>query len=327
MAFAAAIEIDPKRAEAYEKLADTYLAMGDEDSALQALWDGYDATGDDRLQVRIDELTVPEPSFALTPEPAPTLETTSEPTGEPTQTLEPTPAPEPTPTPEPTPMPEPTPTPTPSSDFQIENGVLTKYSGPGGAVTIPNGVTRIGERAFEDCDSMTSITIPTSVTSIGESAFYDCGGITSVYIPDSVTNIEGAAFYCCSNLASANIPNGITTVPYNLYSQCALTSIVIPYGVTSIGGAAFTNCTSLVSVTIPSSVTFIDMWAFDGCNLSNVYYSGSPEQWASISEDDYGCGLIFGEYDGDGEFHPLQPVSGICEVQSYPNNYRIHFGS
>lgn len=73
IAFTAAIEIDPKQAEAYEKLADAYLALGDTDAALRALRNGYAVTENARLQARINELTesestpMPEPTSALAP--------------------------------------------------------------------------------------------------------------------------------------------------------------------------------------------------------------------------------------------------------------------
>ena len=99
------------------------------------------------------------------------------------------------------PAPTPTPTPTPSvSEFNIENGVLTKYNGKGGAVTIPNTVKAIGEDAFFDCTTLTSVTIPSGVTSIGGWAFYDCKNLTSVTIPASVTSIEDWGFRWCDAL-------------------------------------------------------------------------------------------------------------------------------
>ena len=85
-------------------------------------------------------------------------------------------------------------------DFKIEDGVLTKYTGAGGDVTIPNSVTSIGTYAFYDCSSLTSVTIPNSVTSIGEYAFCGCSSLTSVTIPNSVTSIGDSAFYGCSDL-------------------------------------------------------------------------------------------------------------------------------
>ena len=87
-----------------------------------------------------------------------------------------------------------------AKEFFIENGVLKKYKGSGGDVTIPDGVTSIGENAFSDCASLTSITIPDGVTSIGEHAFYNCSSLTSITIPDSVTSIGKYTFWGCREL-------------------------------------------------------------------------------------------------------------------------------
>ena len=64
-------------------------------------------------------------------------------------------------------------------------------------VTIPDGVTSIGDYAFSSCSGLTSVTIPDSVTSIGYEAFAYCTGLTSVTIPDSVTSIGQIAFVKC----------------------------------------------------------------------------------------------------------------------------------
>ena len=63
-------------------------------------------------------------------------------------------------------------------------------------------VTSIGDEAFRDCTSLTSITIPDGVTSIGYSAFSDCTGLTSITIGDSATSIGYSAFYNCTGLTS-----------------------------------------------------------------------------------------------------------------------------
>ena len=72
------------------------------------------------------------------------------------------------------------------------------------SVTIPDGVTSIGSSAFEYCGSLESVTIPDGVTSIGDSAFNGCSSLTSVTIPDGVTSIGDSAFYCCDNLTTVN---------------------------------------------------------------------------------------------------------------------------
>ena len=52
-------------------------------------------------------------------------------------------------------------------DYVIKDGVLIKYRGPGGDVTIPEGVTEIGSSAFDGCTRLTDINIPGSVREIG----------------------------------------------------------------------------------------------------------------------------------------------------------------
>ena len=95
------------------------------------------------------------------------------------------------------------------------------YGSYSGNVTIPTkiiyqsttySVTSIGDKAFYDCDGLTSVTIPNSVTSIGNYAFFYCGGLTSVTIPNSVTSIGDYAFRYCSSLTSVTIPNSVKTI-------------------------------------------------------------------------------------------------------------------
>ena len=101
-------------------------------------------------------------------------------------------------------------------------------------------VTSIGDSAFKDCTTLTSVTIPDSVTSIGKYAFHSCISLEIVTIGGSVTSIGKYAFYGCSSL----------------------TSISIPDSVTSIGDWAFNYCINLTSINIPNSVTSIDEGAF-----------------------------------------------------------------
>ncbi|MEE5994621.1 MAG: leucine-rich repeat protein [Oscillospiraceae bacterium] len=169
------------------------------------------------------------------------------------------------------------------NDFVIEKGVLKKYQGSGGAVVIPDSVTRIGESAFYGCSSLTSVTIPDSVTSIGELAFARCESLTSVTISDSVTSIGELAFARCESLTSVTISDSVTSIGMNAFWNCSnLTSVTIPDNVTSIGNGAFRDCSSLTSVTIPDSVTSIGAYAFGGCSsLTSVTI---PDSVTSIGE-------------------------------------------
>ncbi len=164
-------------------------------------------------------------------------------------------------------------------------------------------VARIGDGAFSDCTSLTSVSIPDSVITIGKGAFYGCTNLASVSIPDSVTTIGGYAFYGCTNLASVSIPDSVTTIGNSAFSSCTsltgvyitdiakwctvnfgdeganplpyagnlyvnnqlVTDLIIPAGVTTIGYGAFGDCTSLTSITIPGSIITIGESAFHNC--------------------------------------------------------------
>lgn len=152
------------------------------------------------------------------------------------------------------------------SDFTIENGVLTKYNGSGGAVTIPNGVTKIGNEAFANCTSLTSVVIPNGVTVIDNLAFASCEALVQVTIPDSVTQIGRSAFALCTSLTSVTIPKGVTVISPFTFSGCeTLTDVTIPQGVTTISDNAFINCSMLNKIVIPDSVTVLGWDAFSYC--------------------------------------------------------------
>ena len=121
--------------------------------------------------------------------------------------------------------------------FNVKTGTITKADNTITAAEIPGSilgvsVTSIGNNAFKNCRSLSSVTIHAGVTSILASAFSGCSALTSVTIPTSVTSIGDYAFYSCSSL----------------------TSLVLPEGVENIGTNVFVACSNLRSLTIPSSV-------------------------------------------------------------------------
>ena len=134
------------------------------------------------------------------------------------------------------------------------------------SVVLPDSITSIGEKAFNGCESLTSVTFGknSQLSSIGPGAFNYCYSLESITIPESVTNIGSEAFnYCC----------GLRSVTFGENSQ-----------LTSIGDYAFLGCYSIESITIPASVTSIGEWAFVECyrlvevwNLSKLNITAGSE--------------------------------------------------
>lgn len=179
---------------------------------------------------------------------------------------------------------------------------ITKYTGTESTVILPSTinswpVTKIGEAAFQDNTTITSVTIPDSVTEIGANTFADCTNLTSVnyagdwsnltiqsgnpavedavnaqlfdfaFTPDNtaviVKKYNGTA-------ADVTIPSHykgkpVTMIDHAAFHDSAVTSVTIPDSVTSIPDDAFAFCSQLTNISIPNSVTYIGFSAFSSC--------------------------------------------------------------
>jgi hypothetical protein len=181
-------------------------------------------------------------------------------------------------------------------NYVITNGTITitGYTGPGGAVTIPNmigglPVSGIGFEAFYGCTNLTSVTISASVTSIGAYVFDSCTDLATITVDTNnpaFSSMDGVLFdknqttlvECPEGRAgSYTVPDSVTYIEDSAFQECMeLTAVRIGNSVTSIGDGAFTDCRSLTSATIPNSVTSIGDSAFSFClSLTNITMPGS----------------------------------------------------
>ena len=174
------------------------------------------------------------------------------------------------------------------------------------SLTLPSGVTLIGEDAFLGCSGLTSLTLPSDVTSIGEDAFRGCSGLTSLTLPSGVTSIGNSTFSGCSGLTSLTLPSGVTSIGDSTFEGCSgLTSLTLPSGVTSIGSYAFEGCSGLTSLTLSSGVTSIGYSAFSGCSgLKYIRCQINDEIETYLSKG-----------------HPFIPVK--CGIEYYLNDKKI----
>lgn len=155
-----------------------------------------------------------------------------------------------------------------TNDFVIENSILIKYIGQEQNITIPEGVTKIGEKAFDmyHCRFISNITIPEGVTEIGDYAFRQLQNLASINIPSTVIRIGKYAFENCSSLTSLEIPEATAQIDEGAFSRCdKLVSMHLPQGLEQLSKHLFSSCYKLTQVNIPEKITVIPENAFDFC--------------------------------------------------------------
>ena len=133
----------------------------------------------------------------------------------------------------------------PSNIIYIGNEAF--YRTPLSEITLPNSVTNMGDRVFEDCWWLENITLPNGLTSIGDRVFCSCSLLKNIVIPDGVTNIGNSAFANCA-LKSLSIPDSVINIGDYAFAGCEFASITIPNSVSTLGAGAFSGCDSLTSI-------------------------------------------------------------------------------
>ena len=141
-------------------------------------------------------------------------------------------------------------------------------------LVVKDGVKSIAGRGvdtFSGCSGLTGIEIPSSVESIGERAFDECSSLTSIKVDEKNTVYD-----------SRENCNAIIEKESNkLVVGCKNTKI--PSSVTSIGDYALAGCSGLTSIEIPNSVTSIGNDAFMWCNnLESITWNGTT--YSSVDE-------------------------------------------
>lgn len=85
-------------------------------------------------------------------------------------------------------------------DFEINNGVLMKYTGSETDIVVPPEVTEIGNKAFAGCSHLKTVTLPEKLKKIGADAFLHCTALENLEIPASVKSVGAFAFVGCERL-------------------------------------------------------------------------------------------------------------------------------
>lgn len=151
-------------------------------------------------------------------------------------------------------------------------------------IIIEEGITHIGDYAFEDAVDVTSVTLPSSLESIGKHAFAYMNSLSEITIPESVTSIGDGAFQYCSSL----------------------TEIVIPENVTSIGNGVFNGCENLIIYVPAESDDYNDWAAQYGCSVLKNYSE------ASVT-------IVDGEFDVADYAIGIKEVEELTYTRTLPN--------
>ena len=121
-----------------------------------------------------------------------------------------------------------------------------------------------------------------NITSIGQSAFRECSSLTTVELPDSLTSISNAAFYNCTSLTTVNLPDSLTSIGNTAFQGCSsLTTVNLPDSLTSISNTAFQGCSSLTDVTIKIGFNCNNL----NLSASNRYTTETIVSWLEALAD------------------------------------------
>ena len=139
-------------------------------------------------------------------------------------------------------------------------------------VIIADGITSVGDFAFEGCSALTAVELPNSLKVIGGAAFGKCSSLVDIAIPNNLETIDGEAFSGCSALKSITIPASVKRIEPGTFQSCeALETVNLSDGLKEIGYYAFSDCPKLNNIHIPESVSLIEEEAFSFCSaLSGV---------------------------------------------------------
>lgn len=212
-----------------------------------------------------------------------------------------------------------------SDDFIWSGKTITGYTGSESNVVISAEALEIGNRAFENNTTITTIEFEqgSQLRKIGEKAFYGCTGLINAIIPENVTEIGKGAFSRCSNLSTVDIrsnkniscgydssegilggcqistvkfPEGIKTIPANLFIKAGFasgTKIAIPSSVAEIGSCAFAWAQNLVAIDLENctELTVIGEGSFRSIEIESIVI---PENVTKIGNEAFkGCTNLF----------------------------------
>ncbi len=158
-------------------------------------------------------------------------------------------------------------------EFTITDGVLIEATGSESHVIIPDGVCKIGRRAFENCIGIDELTIPESVKVIDDYAFRDKGSIEKINFCGALERIGTCAFQRCISLRELDLSWGASVIDSEAFYACNLIKEINLAGLRYVAESAFVGCTSVKDITVLDECGYASI---DGA-LYKLDSEGKPE--------------------------------------------------
>lgn len=155
------------------------------------------------------------------------------------------------------------------SEFELNGTTLVKYTGTAQAVSVPDAVKEIGEEAFADNTTMTSVKLPQTLEKISYAAFSGCNNLKTVVIPDNCISLGTASFCNCSSLSEVKLGKGVKEMGTGVFTGCnKLSTIVGNDYFTVIDGAIYDKDIVTLYEVLPAAKVKKDVSSNDYINLT-----------------------------------------------------------
>ena len=133
-------------------------------------------------------------------------------------------------------------------------------------MSVPCGVTEIGDYAFDGCVALESLVLEGDVTRIGRYAFRDTGRLGEIAIPPTVGYMGEGALSHMRSLKRIFLPEKLKEISPVLLRGCvSLTQIKVSSRLQSVGEGSFRDCVRLEKIDLPDKLEHTGEEAFAGC--------------------------------------------------------------